>query len=389
MQSKHAGGTNRRSEQVRAAARQVRVVELYAGTARSWEPFRVWKRASLALLVDNSSTARRVYRANFPRAPYERRDLATTRAATLLSRAGGRVDVVLGCPPCQGFSEAGRRQPADPRNLHLLRFVQLATALGPSVIAMENVPGAASGPAFGEFTAFLERANYRWTAGIFNAAAWGSAQSRQRLLLLAAKRGLPEPMLPRQATHLAGAHLFNYSTGRIEPVEYDAVALLGVTPLTGRLRSALPVAEELLGPAAPRTVADALADLEHLRPRDARELTHVPWRHGAAMLKRMGRVKEGGQWSGASDHYSHSYGRLHRKGLARTITRCFNNPGSGRYWHPTANRALTVREAARLQGYPDSFGFPCDLSKAAALVGNALDASLAKVVFEAVRVLLE
>jgi site-specific DNA-cytosine methylase len=119
-------------------------------------------------------------------------------------------------------------------------------------------------------------------------------------------------------------------------------------------------------------------------------INHFSWAHGEAQLKRMRDVPEGGRWSGGEDHFSQAYGRLHRKGLARTITTYFANPGSGRFWHPTENRALTLREAARIQGFPDSFKFiGPHFSNAARLVGNALDAAIARVSYQAIREALE
>jgi DNA (cytosine-5)-methyltransferase 1 len=99
----------------------------------------------------------------------------------------------------------------------------------------------------------------------------------------------------------------------------------------------------------------------------------------------MAKVAEGGQPKCSRRYYSQSYGRLHRRGLAKTITTAFPNAGSGRFWHPVRNRSLTLREAARIQGFPDSFVFQEPLSKAAFLVGNALDAALANVVFAAIK----
>jgi DNA (cytosine-5)-methyltransferase 1 len=103
----------------------------------------------------------------------------------------------------------------------------------------------------------------------------------------------------------------------------------------------------------------------------------------------MGRVPEGGRWRGGADHFAHSYGRLHRRGLARTITTFLAYAGSGRFWHPTENRALTIREAARIQGFPDSYRFPVNSKRTAALVGNALDYALASICYDTVRHALE
>src|SRR5690348_6100091 len=111
--------------------RKLKVVELYAGTARSVEPFRSWRRTEVALLADINSFARKTYLENNPSAPYAVRDLADVSPDWIRTKAGGRVDVLLGCPPCQGFSDNGRRSPWDHRNRHLRKFALLACALKP------------------------------------------------------------------------------------------------------------------------------------------------------------------------------------------------------------------------------------------------------------------
>jgi len=129
--------------------------------------------------------------------------------------------------------------------------------------------------------------------------------------------------------------------------------------------------------------------LQEIHSVEARKLGHIPWAHTSKLLRRMGKVAEGNRWKGGFEHYSQSYGRLHRHGLARTITTAFPNAGSGRFWHPTENRTLTLREGARVQGFPDDFRFIEPYSRAAWLVGNALDKALADLTFETIKRCLE
>jgi DNA (cytosine-5)-methyltransferase 1 len=97
-------------------------------------------------------------------------------------------------------------------------------------------------------------------------------------------------------------------------------------------------------------------------------------------------VPEGGRRLTEKRYYGAAYARLHSQGLAKTLTRYFANAGSGRFWHPSENRSLTVREAARLQGFDDGFQFPGGAREANAwMIGNALDKGLADASFGAVR----
>ena len=102
---------------------------------------------------------------------------------------------------------------------------------------------------------------------------------------------------------------------------------------------------------------------------------HEPWQHGRDLVERMRRVKEGCrpplEATNGRRYYSQAYARLHRSGLARTITTNFHNPGSGRFLHYRNHRTLTVREAARLQGFHDDFAFIGHPGWQERLVGNA------------------
>ncbi len=369
-------------------SRRLEVAELYAGTARSCEPFKRWKKAHIALMVDNNRFARDTYLHNFPSAPYIRGNLLRLTPDRIRSLAGGRVDILLACPPCQGFSEVGARGSSDPRNRHVIRFGRLIAGLRPLAVGLENVPQFVGAKQHRAICQLLDSMEYRWTAGILNAALRGSAQCRQRFVLVAIRHDLRvQPTFPR-VSHGGTEQYFSYRYGQMMRLDADPIGLLGEAPSTQRFEGTLPYKESALGCLPIPTVNDVIAGL----PRgtaDALELGHVQWGHSTRMLRRMAHVPEGGRWAGGLDHYSQSYGRLHRRGLARTITRYFNNPGSGRYWHPVENRALTLREAARIQGFPDSFHFLTPLSRAAALVGNALDSALADVVCKVIRNSLE
>ncbi len=366
--------------------RRYRVVELYAGTGRSVEPFRRWNRCVVSGLFDYNKYAADTYLSNFPDAQYHQRDLTTILPTTIERLAGGKVDILLGCPPCQGFSDVGTRKSWDRRNSHLRKFARLAAALQPLAIGMENVPLAATPRRFAHFISIIENAGYVWTAGIMNAALRGSVQCRHRLVLIAFRKDLKvDPIIPAATHGGSSQRYYSYSTGTYRTIDSDRVALLGEPPAARRVRSHLPFVEKELGPLSIPVIADALAGLPDISDPKSAALNHVAWDHKPAILNRMRNVGEGRRWSGASDHYSQTYGRLHRRGLSRTITTFFANAGGGRFWHPVENRTLTLREAARIQGFPDSFRFKELPSYAAVLVGNALDGAIAKSMYNAIR----
>jgi DNA (cytosine-5)-methyltransferase 1 len=113
---------------------------------------------------------------------------------------------------------------------------------------------------------------------------------------------------------------------------------------------------------------------------------HVAWNHKPETVDRLRKVKEGGVLLGdgvrgrSRKYFSQAYSRLHRDGLARTITTNFHNAGSGRFLHYEHVRTLTVREAARLQGIPDDFRFEVEPTIAERLIGNAFPQPVAKAI---------
>ncbi len=371
--------------------RKLNVVELYAGIGRCSAPFRGWRRARIGLLADWNPHAGQTYRHNFSKTPYMVSDLSTATVAELESEANGKIDIVLGCPPCQGFSDSGRRNPADPRNSHVMNFVRLAVGARPFAIAMENVPMAAISPQFRAATALLENAGYRWTAAVLNAACYGSAQTRHRLVLVAVRGDITARLELPAPTHTPLGRYFDYRSQSVRAYSGPDDDLLGITSTARRADAALAsrIGTRRALRAIP-TFSDVTAGLPDLGSASAAKLGHEAWAHSGEMLRRMRDVPEGGQLRTSRSYYASAYARLHRRGLARTLTTYFPNAGSGRFWHPTENRALTVREAARVQGVPDGFQFLNGPTLAnATLLGNALDAHLAAATYASVRSALE
>jgi DNA (cytosine-5)-methyltransferase 1 len=255
---------------------------------------------------------------------------------------------------------------------------------------MENVPLAATSGRFKKFSFGLKELGYTWNAAIVNAALWGSCQSRQRLILVAARNDIKAmPKFP-EPTHGGDARYFNYSLQTFCKISDDPVGMLGRTPATQRAEHDVPHKIGLsFGKRPIPTLLETIGDLGSTEKPKAEKLHHRAWNHSPLLLRRMEKVDEGKRWRGGRDHFSQAYGRLHRRGLARTITGFFPNAGSGRFWHPTENRTLSLREAARIQGFPDSFRFLDRDGENCILVGNALDAALADLTFRMISGCLE
>lgn len=311
-----------------------------------------------------------VHRFNFPDTPVLCRDLSLVSADELYAlaargwalRHGERpfpgIDALVGGPPCQGFSVGGVRLKDDERNNQLLRFVQLVCDVRPRVFLLENVAGLLE-PRFDDVrTATFEAlrsAGYELsgTDDSINAADFGVPQSRRRLLILGGlKGGAPRLHIPRAPARVTVADAFD---GLPELTAYrrllrsDAV-LMSEADLERREAIANDYARALAG-LAPR--AD---DLSYPRLWDTEWLTgSLRTVHAPKTVQRFARTRQG-----RVEPKSRLF-RLPEDGVSRTLRAGTGSDRgshtSPRPIHPTKNRVITVREAARLHGYPDWFRF--------------------------------
>jgi DNA (cytosine-5)-methyltransferase 1 len=303
--------------------------------------------------VDFDEAACRTYAANFG----EHVLCAPIESIAVFPQA----DVVIGGPPCQGFSNLGKRDPGDPRNQLWRHYFRAVEQARPRVLVMENVPELLRSP---EFQAFRERVGalgYSVEAKVLNSADFGVPQRRKRAIVLAWRDG--EPIYP-QPTHT-------------ENPEDDAARLPWCT------------------------VRDAIGDLP-LEP------TGSDWHIGrnplASSVERYQAVPEGGNrwdlyrnrpdltpgcWIRKTSGGTDLFGRLWWDRPAFTIRTEFYKPEKGRYLHPTADRPITHREAARLQSFPDEFKWVGSKIEVARQIGNAVPCGLARAIANSVRSMLE
>lgn len=376
-------------------------------------------------LLDTDQLAAETFQGNFPDMAdrYHVRPVESRLSApALLDMAGGSIDGILGCPPCQGLSQAGLRDPEDERNRLVLEMRRLICGVQPMFFIMENVPGLLRSELYESFTDSLDR-HYRICSEVVNAAEYGVPQLRRRAVVIGFHRDLAiTPTIPA-ATHGGEGRVFDYVSGDyLSPADQRGRLALQLRPLKPRVGAptvlpALPLVTlgEALDdlPASPAVglprrkasapKPEAVTYAKEPKTHFQRQMrlgapqlrNHLAWQHGDDMRARLAAVapgdcpREQGRRARNTKYFSQAYGRLHRDGLARTVTTNFHNPGGGRFTHYAAPRTITLREALRLQGFPDSFIFDAlNASDAERLVGNAFPRMLAEVIGRHVRTLL-
>ncbi|MBY0514640.1 MAG: DNA cytosine methyltransferase [Gemmataceae bacterium] len=295
---------------------------------------------------------------NFPYGKTLCRSVATVSAAEVFAALGGveEVDVIFGGPPCQGFSNMGHRDVFDPRNSLVDQFVRLVREVRPRAFAMENVPGMLAGPMRPTLDAAVEQfeaAGYRVThpVRVIDASRFGVPQKRRRLLLLGLRSDVGREIVYPEGA-VAG------SPGR--PTVWDAIADLPDVDSHPELFE-LDKARYTQTPKSDyarvmRGIAGTAADYSHPRAWNQKICTGcLRVRHTPAAVALYRSTSPGEMVP------SHKLPRLDPAGIAPTL-RAGSDSSRGSYTaprpiHPFEPRCITVREAARLHGFPDWFGF--------------------------------
>lgn len=291
--------------------------------------------------IELDPDAASVYRLNHPDTHVWVEDIRNLTVRTMLKTLGlrkGELDLLGGCPPCQGFSTLrtlnGGRRVRDKQNELIFEFQRLVLGMLPRRVMMENVPGLFENRRLTEFTQALEAVGYHTEARVLDVADYGVPQRRRRMVFLAA--------------------------------------------MDGPVRFATPTAKR-------RTVRDAIGGLPKAG-RSGDPLHDIPENRRPQVMDRIRSIpQDGGSRSALPDRlvldchrtsngFKDVYGRMAWDQPAPTITTGCFNPSKGRYLHPMEHRAITMREAALLQSFPKGYEFPAEYGKVkvATMIGNAL-----------------
>lgn len=315
-------------------------IDLFAGAGGLTLGLRA-ARFKVVAAVEVDPLAVETYRANFPGIKVwsgDIRDLTVAEVKRVLNLKRGELDLIAGCPPCQGFSTLrsrnGRHRVKDDRNDLVLEFERFVRGLRPKAVLVENVPGLVADRRLRRLERTLGSLGYTVAVRILDASKHGVPQRRRRMILAASRYGA---IPPADET----------------PEQVSVRDAIGSLPRPGRS-------------------GDELHDLEERRdPRIVRLIARVPKDGGS---RRDLGSKAQLECHRRSNGFNDVYGRMAWQHVAPTITSGCVNPSKGRFLHPEQDRAITLREAALLQGFPDDHFFSLRRGKfaAAEMIGNAL-----------------
>ena len=356
-------------------------IDLFCGAGGLSEGFR---QAGFHVLAGNDFDpfAAETFSASHSEAQFLPGPIQDITARDFLKAAGlrkGELDCLIGGPPCQAFSVYNhQRGMHDKRSGLFYEYLRIVKGLKPKWVVMENVTGitsAGDGQAVEEILSGLAKLDYRVETRILRAEEYGVPQERRRIFFLGNRLGLPISW--PEPTH--GPGLLPFVT------VWDAIGDL----------PALENGEDPGGP-LPYRLAPATDYQVALRGNSIEVTNHAAPRLAPINLKRMKHIPEGGSWRNIPvdllpagmkrarrcDH-TKRYGRLRKDGMSSTVlTKCDLHWGA--YIHPEQNRVLTVREAARLQSFPDWFAFAGPRTEQYVQVGNAVPPLLGRKVAEAI-----
>jgi len=250
----------------------------------------------------------------------------------------GELDLLAGCPPCQGHSRLRTRNQRtyveDSRNNLVADFLRFVKGMNPKTVMLENVPALGRDQRFTKMRRKLEALGYSTIVEVLDAADYEVPQRRKRLIMLASRVHEPKIAVPSD----------------VRVTVRQAFKGLGAPSTTKDKLHAFP-----------ENRSEAVRDLIALIPKDGGSRSDLGDEHQLECHKR-------------TYGFHDVYGRMSWDDVSPTITSGCHNPSKGRFLHPSYNRTITLREAAVLQGFPPTYKFDVTHGKEAIalMIGNAL-----------------
>lgn len=319
--------------------------------------------------VDFQQDAINTYKHNFINSIPICGDISSITDEQIVEIYGESVDVIIGGPPCQGFSAGNRQQiENDPRNKLFFEFIRFVKVLNPKAVVIENVKQILTkdnGFAKNKIFEILEELDYTVDVKVLNANDYGVPQKRSRALFVGIKKEYGNfKYLPKKVEHIVTV---KEAIGELYNFENTSNNILTVEPITDFQK--------------------------YVRSSNNKVLNNEKKYPNNRVQERMSYVPQGGNWKDVppelwdvqrTNRHSSAYKRLDENEPSITI-----DTGHMNYFHPIYNRVPTVRESARLQSFPDNFEFCGSMTSQFRQVGNAVPPLMAKAVAEIIMEVLK
>lgn len=337
----------------------MKIVDLFAGVGglslgfsmAGFEP---------VLAVEKDREISESYKKNHTTKEVWNKDIQEVNIEKEFAHLKGKIVGVIGGPPCQGFSQKGKRLHIEDRRNYLFQFfIKVVAFLEPKFFLMENVPNilSANNNYFkDEIVTAFKKLNYEVKAEILNASDYNVPQNRKRAFFIGIRDNnnieFPEALSEKVSIKDAIYDLPFISSGEgEEEVDYR-------TPINSEYQKIM-------------------------RKNSKKVFNHISTKHSKLALEKLSLIPKGKGKEVLPEKYltksifSGTWSRLDEDSQSVTITTRFDTPSSGRFTHPILDRCLTVREAARIQSFPDDFIFYGSKSNQMLQVGNAVPPQLA------------
>lgn len=342
----------------------MKVLDTFAGAGGFSLGFEMSGLFEIVGAIEEDLWACETFKFNHPNAIVINNDIRNIDENILLKNFKN-VDVVLGGPPCQGYSIANNKSldPKDPRNSLFKEFIRIGKILSPNFMIMENVPNLLKAKTSNNELVIdiikieLEQLGYYFYSRILNASDYGVPQNRKRLIIIASKKPLQNPF--PEPTHFFCENQNNLFSKVLEK-----------TPTLWEAISDLPEIDAREGSDMMEYSANANNDYQILmRQKSSLVHNHIAMKHSKRMIERFESMSWGQSSSDVPDHlkpykrnsagvisestYDQNNRRLYPHKLCHTITASFY----ANFVHPFKHRNFTPREGARIQSFPDNFVF--------------------------------
>ncbi len=365
----------------------MKVFDLFCGTGGFSKGLEDSDRATFEVVfgIDLLNTSVETFKLNHRRAIGLAKDIRTVRRHEVESLTGikkGTLDILVGGPPCQGFSSIRPFRSTnddDPRNSLFEEYASFVNYFRPKIFILENVVGLAThkkGATLEIMQQCFHGLGYETDWRLINAAHFGVPQKRERFVMIGVERG-KTPSFPKP-THSYNGSTIGYRDRScvLEPIESDLFETTNLIPAISTMEAIGDLPPIKSGESGTQYLSNPSTEYQKKRRKKNKELKlHIATQHSEKMLEI---IKHSGKNINCipkhliTSGFSSCYSRLDADEPAVTITVNFVHPASNRCIHPKLNRALTPREGARLQSFDDDFEFFGSRTQITKQIGNAV-----------------